>query len=843
MNPLFPTIQKVARGLVVALALLASPLVPQTLAASAAATTVSPRHSDADEVFAWAEKNYAPLFSPSGTVSQTLSGYWLRHYTATNSYLAVNESGIPKLYYLGSASNNKVQELGELTGWVTQARAAAKPTTTTTTTTTAPTTWRFAMVGDTHVPVSNILGEMVTSMSADGVKLVLLAGDIVDAGASASAATFASQLDAWKALVEPLYSAGIGVYSIRGNHEADAKKSADTWNAAFAGNYLLPGNGPSGETNLTYSFTYKNALFVGLDNYVNLHKVNQAWLDQQFAANTKPHVFVFGHEAAFKVFHTDVLDDYASDRDIFWKSLSNAGAKVYLAGHDHFFDMARIDDGDGNAANDLYQAVVGSGGGDFFNQYRYNGDNSIYTPTNLSHLVANGYLLVEVSGESDSDLGVTLTFKQRNVAADGSVTYTSAYTLAYTAAAKATSTTTTKPTTGASTASYAIIDSAQTLTYNATSEISAPAAGAAFYGQDAQHQGLQTSYKDNGDGTVSDLNSGLMWVKARGALATWETANSGASTSRVGGYSDWRMPTIKELYSLAKFSGAQGASLTNTSGYIPFIDTAYFDFVYGPGTSATVTGERIIDSQDWSANVYVGKAMTNQTVAFGYNFGDGRIKGYPVASSKYVRYVRGNSSYGVNVYKDNGDGTVTDSATRLMWTQADSGAGMNWQAALAWAQEKNAQKYLGHSDWRLPNIKELQSLVDYSRAPDAADTAKQGAAIDPVFSCTAITNEGGVKDYPFYWSSTSFMDGTQGSVPAAYVAFGRALGYMKTQGSSTYQLLDVHGAGAQRSDPKSGSISDYLLGKDAGGNNVYGRGPQGDVVRINNYVRLVRDAN
>lgn len=51
-------------------------------------------------------------------------------------------------------------------------------------------------------------------------------------------------------------------------------------------------------------------------------------------------------------------------------------------------------------------------------------------------------------------------------------------------------------------------------------------------------------------------------------------------------------------------------------------------------------------------------------------------------------------------------------------------------------------------------------------------------------------------------------------------------------GSPNYQFLDVHGAGAQRSDPKAGNPADY----------PHGHGPQGDDVRIYNYVRCVRTA-
>jgi hypothetical protein len=148
---------------------------------------------------------------------------------------------------------------------------------------------------------------------------------------------------------------------------------------------------------------------------------------------------------------------------------------------------------------------------------------------------------------------------------------------------------------------------------------------------------------------------------------------------------------------------------------------------------------------------------------------------------------------------------------------------MDWQAALAYAAQANATSYLGYTGWRLPNAKELQSILDYTRSPDTTGSA----AIDPLFSATRITNEAGEADYPYYWSSTTHFrwDGTASS--AVYVAFGRALGYI----NGTY--YDVHGTGAQRSDPKSGDPADLPPGI----------GPQGDVQRINNYVRLVRDAD
>jgi hypothetical protein len=221
--------------------------------------------------------------------------------------------------------------------------------------------------------------------------------------------------------------------------------------------------------------------------------------------------------------------------------------------------------------------------------------------------------------------------------------------------------------------------------------------------------------------------------------------------------------------------------------------------------------------------------MTGDFTVFGVNFADGRIKGYGATmrgnqeKTFEVRYVRGNLEYGENVFEDNGDGTIIDHATGLMWLKNDSGKGMTWEDALAWVQQKNNENYLGYNDWWLPNAKELQSIVDYTRSPSTTGSA----AIDPLFSVTSIVNEAGQTDYPFYWSSTTHahqLAGQDGK-NAAYVAFGRAMGYMNGQ------WMDVHGSGAQRSDPKTGNPEDY----------PYGRGPQGDDIHIYNYVRLVRN--
>ena len=386
--------------------------------------------------------------------------------------------------------------------------------------------------------------------------------------------------------------------------------------------------------------------------------------------------------------------------------------------------------------------------------------------------------------------------------------------------------------------SYTVVDTGQVTCFDDYGlEIDCPATQTPFYGQDAQFRANTPDYTDNGDGTISDNVTGLMWQQSPDTdgdgdidaddKMTYDQAVAGAAACTLGGYSDWRLPTIKELYSLIDFSGIDPGMGENSdiSSITPFIDTYYFDFAYGD----TSVGERLIDSQYASDSLYFAHtANDGGRTMFGVNFADGRIKGYGLnrnGSEKtfFVIYVRGNVYYGENDFEDNGDGTITDYNTDLMWAGEDSGIGLSWREALAWVVEMNEQYYLGYNDWRLPNAKELQSIVDYTRSPDTSGSA----AIDPLFSVTRVLNEAGWSDYPCFWTGTTHIkSGANPGEAAVYIAFGRAMGYMNGE------WVDVHGAGAQRSDPKAGDPEDYPTG----------RGPQGDAIRIDNFVRLVRDA-
>lgn len=116
-------------------------------------------------------------------------------------------------------------------------------------------------------------------------------------------------------------------------------------------------------------------------------------------------------------------------------------------------------------------------------------------------------------------------------------------------------------------------------------------------------------------------------------------------------------------------------------------------------------------------------------------------------------------------YTNHGNGTVTDLESGLMWQQEDDGTQRTWEEALDYCYSLPLG---GYSDWRLPNIKELQSLVDYSKVQPAIDLK--------FFVATKQSN---------YWSSTTFPDNPTYAYNVNFY-FGNYVNVEKLKNDSSY---------------------------------------------------------
>jgi hypothetical protein len=344
-----------------------------------------------------------------------------------------------------------------------------------------------------------------------------------------------------------------------------------------------------------------------------------------------------------------------------------------------------------------------------------------------------------------------------------------------------------------------IPDSGQVTCFNNSQVTDCTEIGSSFFGQDAHYKSSAPTYRDAGDGTVRDLITGLLWQKKHNPVRVNRVKAENVCNKMVlGGYRDWRLPSIKELFSIADFSGVTGQR---------YFINSIFDLE--PPDASILRGDRFASThsvemmgQTWSSTSYVGPIMNRRAPhSFFFNFLDGRIKNAPTngRNGLFYRCVRGDE-WGHNRFEDNLDKTVTDHFSALMWQQVDSGKSRNWQGAISYCEN---MELAGHDDWRLPNIKELQSIVDYRRNDPAIDANffkqqdKQG----------------------WFWSSTTHGDNPN---MAGYICFGKC---------TSIDGVDVHGAGAQRSDPKSGEPSRWGS-----------LGGQRDAVRIQNHARCVRDS-
>ena len=288
--------------------------------------------------------------------------------------------------------------------------------------------WKFAVLCDTrgdndpaNLTKSAINEVVVNSMASDlvkeGAELVIAPGDLVN-GWFYISMPHADQFATWRKAMAPVYDAGIKVYPVRGNHEdgppyplvnfpwppdppnypiiLPVAGLRAAYRTAFSD--TCPTNGPPGEEGLTYSFFYKNAFFVGLDEYIKPYRVNQPWLDDQLMKNIQPHAFVYGHAPAFRVGHTDSLASYPGERDVFWNSLGNAGVRLYFSGHDHLYNRAHVND---LAGHTIYQVLAGSGGVPF-NEWPHPPEGGYFEGAKIVNDYHDeehyGYIIVTVDG-------------------------------------------------------------------------------------------------------------------------------------------------------------------------------------------------------------------------------------------------------------------------------------------------------------------------------------------------------------------------------------------------------------------------------------------------------------
>ena len=224
--------------------------------------------------------------------------------------------------------------------------------------------------------------------------------------------------------------------------------------------------------------------------------------------------------------------------------------------------------------------------------------------------------------------------------------------------------------------------------------------------------GVERGYQDNGDGTITDFYSGLIYQKCSAGqnnvtncsgtatTSNWSNSLTYCNSLNLAGKT-WRLPTQKELSDLVPF---------NLS--FPAIHSAYF-----PSTQ---------NSSYWTST----NVASNSLNAWSLNFMDGSLNNsFNKSTSLYTRCVTG-SSIQTKSFKDNQDGTITDNSTNLIWQKCSAGQNndtncsgtattSNWSNSLTYCNSLN----LAGKNWKLPNINELKSIIDYEKSTSPSSFA------------------------------------------------------------------------------------------------------------------------
>ncbi|OLN26928.1 hypothetical protein DVDV_2387 [Desulfovibrio sp. DV] len=250
--------------------------------------------------------------------------------------------------------------------------------------------------------------------------------------------------------------------------------------------------------------------------------------------------------------------------------------------------------------------------------------------------------------------------------------------------------------------SYTLPATGQTACYDDVGTIGCPRPGEDYYGQDGNYQaGTPMAYQVGTAGIVTDLTTGLFWQQAANTTGrTFADAQAWCGQLPLGNTADWRMADLWELATIVDY----GRENPNWN--------AIFS---GPTVAGYFSNQenKQLSTDVWGIQFYWGTVSTGAK-----------------SNTGYVRCVRG-QALPASTYVDNGDLTVSDQATGLMWQKIASETALTWKNALSHCEGATTG---GYSDWRLPNIRELVSLVDYTTYAPAFDVTYFSGASDAYWS-------------------------------------------------------------------------------------------------------------
>lgn len=280
-------------------------------------------------------------------------------------------------------------------------------------------------------------------------------------------------------------------------------------------------------------------------------------------------------------------------------------------------------------------------------------------------------------------------------------------------------------------------------------------------------------FTDNGD-TITDNLTGLMWDKTgnRFGTSTWEQALIDCNGLDLGGHTDWRLPNRKELRSLVNYEEPDQATWLNAIGTFAF-DNVQADYYWSSTTRVLMDTAAWYVSMNRGEVTYNGKTVDAYVLAVQAGQTGGAVS-LPRTGQTATHATGDDGDLDKGVawpsprFTDNGDGIICDKLTGFMWEQALSGIQRNWTDALTYANNLNLG---GHSDWRLPNVNELGSLINADQVDLAAWLNGQGFSSLPS---------------GHYWSSTNCLN--LSSPYAWHIVMGSGGVYFNDKADSKYVL-------------------------------------------------------